>query len=373
MSPAIRNGSNVLWTLCNNSISLIFHASTRVVTAPKSDGAGPGTLSNLQSEKVPVNLKNKRVLVFGGAGFIGSHLAERLVQEGASVTVYDNLKTGRTANLAKVWQNPAFRFIEADICQRNKVEETVPGHEIVFHFCDDSDIRSAAEHPDTYVEQNIMGLFYVLEAMRRNGIRHLLFPSSTTVFGELTRPPASEFHGPLIPLNLYGGAKLAAEGLISGWAHTYDFQAIVFRFVGIIGGRMDHGVVHDFVRKLQKDPTHLEILGDGTQRRSFVLVDDCVDAMLFALTKAAKNYSLVHIGNVDQISVNETAEAIFQVMKLKGVKRQHAGGKVGWKGDVTSNFIATETLTAWGWKPRRSSRDAVREAAGRLASEGRGT
>jgi UDP-glucose 4-epimerase len=316
-----------------------------------------------------VNLKNKKVLVFGGAGFIGSHLTERLIQEGAAVTVYDNLKTGRTANLAKVWKHPGFRFIEADVCERNKVEETVPGHEVIFHFCDDSDIRSAAEHPDTFVEQNIMGLFYVLESMRRNGIRLILFPSSTTVFGELAHPPASELHGPMTPLNIYGGAKLAAEGLISAWAHTYDFRAIVFRFVGIIGGRMDHGVVHDFVRKLQKDPTRLEILGDGTQSRSFVLVDDCLEAMLFALAKTTKNYNLVHIGNVDQISVNETAEVISQVMKLKGVKLHPAGGRVGWKGDVTSNFIATETLTAWGWKPRRSSREAVFEAASRLALE----
>ena len=120
-----------------------------------------------------MNLKNKKVLVFGGAGFIGSHLTERLIQEGAAVTVYDNLKTGRTANLAKVWRHPGFRFIEADVCERNKVEEAVPGHEVIFHFCDDSDIRSAAEHPDTFVEQNIMGLFYVLESMRRNGIRLL--------------------------------------------------------------------------------------------------------------------------------------------------------------------------------------------------------
>lgn len=316
-----------------------------------------------------MNLKDKKVLVFGGAGFIGSHLTERLIEAGATVTVFDNLQTGRTANLAAVWQHPGFRFVEAEVRDRKKVEEMVPGHEIIFHFCDDSDIRSAAAHPDTYVEQNILGLFYVLEAMRRNGIRVILFPSSTTVFGELANPPASESHGPMMPLNLYGGAKLAAEGLISAWAHTYDYRAVVFRFVGIIGGRMDHGVVHDFVRKLQQDPTQLEILGDGTQQRSFVLVDDCVEAMLFALSRSAKNCQLVHIGNVDQISVNETANAIVQVMNLKNVRRQYTGGKVGWKGDVTSNFIATETLSAWGWKPRHSSREAVLEAAKRLALE----
>jgi UDP-glucose 4-epimerase len=315
-----------------------------------------------------VNLKNKKIVIFGGAGFIGSHLTERLIQEGASVTVYDNLKTGRTANLAQVWQHPQFRFIQADVSDRKKVDETVPGHEIIFHFCDDSDIRTAAAHPDTFIEQNIMGLFYVLEAMRRQGIRTILFPSSTTVFGEFANPPAGEADGPLKPLNIYGGAKLASEGLISAWAHTYDFCALVFRFVGIIGGRMDHGVVHDFVRKLQKDPTQLEILGDGTQRRSFVLVDDCVEAMLFALAKNAEHYRLVHIGNVDQIPINETAAVITEVMNLKNVKYRHTGGKVGWKGDVTSNFIATETLTAWGWKPQRTSREAVFEATRRLAA-----
>lgn len=316
-----------------------------------------------------MNLKNKKVLVFGGAGFIGSHLCEQLIQEGASVTVFDNLQTGRTANLAKILKHRRFRFVEAEVRDRKKVRQTVPGHDVIFHFCDDSDIRSAAEHPDTYVEQNVMGLFYVLEAMRQNGIRTILFPSSTTVFGELANPPASESHGPMIPLNLYGGAKLAAEGLISGWAHTYDFQAVVFRFVGIIGGRMDHGVVHDFVRKLQKDPAQLEILGDGSQKRSFVLVDDCVEAMLFTLARVKKNYSLVHIGNVDDISIKETAGVITDVMKLKGVKFHYTGGKVGWKGDVTSNFIRTETLKALGWKPRHSSREAVFEAASRLARE----
>jgi UDP-glucose 4-epimerase len=316
-----------------------------------------------------MKLKKKKILVFGGAGFIGSHLVERLIKDGATVTVFDNLKTGRTGNLAKIASHPGLRFLEADVRDVKKVKAAIPGHEIIFHFCDDSDIRFAAEHPSTYVEQNIMGLFYVLEEMRQNGIRTILFPSSTTVFGEIAKPPVSERGGPMIPLNLYGGAKLAAEGLISGWAHTYDFHAIVFRFVGIIGGRMDHGVVHDFVRKLQRNPAQLEILGDGSQRRSFVLVDDCVDAMLFALANAKKNYNLVHIGNRDQIPVLQVAKTILQAMKLKQTEFQFTGGKVGWKGDVASNFIQSETLTKLGWKPKHSSRKAVLEAASRLALE----
>jgi len=318
----------------------------------------------------PANVRGKKILIAGGAGFIGSHLSERLIKDGATVTVYDNLQTGRKSNLQNVWDHPQFKFVEGDIRERAKVNEIVPGHEIVFHFCDDSDIRTAAEHPDSYVEQNILGLFYMLEAMRKNNIKHILFPSSTTVFGQVDDPAgASEKHGPMIPLNLYGGAKLAAEGLIAGWANTFDFKAIVFRFVGIIGGRMDHGVVHDFVRKLQKDPTQMEILGDGSQQRSFVLVDDCVDAMLTALGNCEKNYNVVHIGNKDQISVNEVSEVISDVMNLKGIKFNRTGGKVGWKGDVTSNFIQTETLNKMEWTSPRSSREAVHEAAKRLSQE----
>lgn len=198
-----------------------------------------------------MSFNGRKILIAGGAGFIGSHLTERLLSEGAAVTVFDNLATGREANLAAVMKHPNLKFIKGDIRNRAMVDEIVPGHDGVFHFCDDSDIRGAAEHPDSYVEQNIMGLFYMLEAMRKNKIKKILFPSSTTVLGE-AKWPCSESHGPLIPLSLYGGAKLAAEGLISAWAHTFDLTACVFRFVGIIGGRMDHGVVHDFVRKLEK-------------------------------------------------------------------------------------------------------------------------
>ena len=252
---------------------------------------------------------------------------------------------------------------------RKKVDETVPGQEIIFHFCDDSDIRTAAGHPDTFIEQNIMGLFYVLEAMRRNGVRSILFPSSTTVFGELANPPAREADGPMKPLNIYGGAKLASEGLISAWAHTYDFCALVFRFVGIIGGRMDHGVIHDFVRKTAKG---FHAIGNSRRRHATTFLraggrlrrGDAVRP-----GQKPERCRLVHIGNVDQIPINEAADVITGVMNLKNVKLAHTGGKVGWKGDVTSNFIATETLTAWGWKPCRTSREAVLEAATRLTSE----
>lgn len=315
-----------------------------------------------------MSVHGQKILITGGAGFIGSHLCERLLNDGARVTVFDNLSTGRLTNLATVEKHPALTFIKGDIRNRPLVDEIVPGHDAIFHFCDDSDIRGAASHPDSYVEQNIMGLFYVMEAMRKNGIKHLLFPSSTTVLGE-AKWPCSEAHGPLVPLSLYGGAKLAAEGLISAWAHTFDFTACVFRFVGIIGGRMDHGVVHDFVRKLQKDPSQLEILGDGRQTRSFMLVDDCVDALVTCYEKIRSPYRLVHIGNVDEVPIREVAQIIPRAMGLDGVELRPTGPGVGWKGDSTSNFILTETLNELKWKARFNSSEAVFEAARRLSAE----
>ncbi|MGZ3723333.1 MAG: SDR family NAD(P)-dependent oxidoreductase [Bdellovibrionales bacterium] len=310
-------------------------------------------------------MKGQKILITGGAGFIGSHLSERLLADGARVTIFDNLHTGRESNLAKIIKHPDLKFIKGDIRNRAMVDEVVPGHDGIFHFCDDSDIRGAAEHPDSYVEQNVMGLFYVLEAMRKNKIKKLLFPSSTTVLGE-AKWPCSESHGPLVPLSLYGGAKLAAEGLISAWAHTFDFTACVFRFVGIIGGRMDHGVVHDFVRKLEKNPTELEILGNGSQRRSFMLVDDCCDAMITCYLKINQPYRLVHVGNVDEVPIREVADIIPRAMGLKDVKI-NTGDGVGWKGDSTSNFILTETLDSLKWKPKHNSAQACFEAASRLA------
>jgi UDP-glucose 4-epimerase len=314
-----------------------------------------------------VTILNQRILVTGGAGFIGSHLVERLLYEGAKVTVLDNFNTGKEHNLKMVYNHPNFRFVKGDIRNRSLVDEVVDGQNIVFHFCDDSDIRSAAAHPDSYVEQNIMGLYYVLESMRKHNVKTILFPSSTTVLGEIKKWPASEDHGPLAPLSLYGGAKLAAEGLISAWANTFGLTAIVFRFVGIIGGRMDHGVVHDFVRKLEVNDKELEILGDGTQSRSFVIIDDCIDAMLLCLFKLKDPYQLVHIGNKDQISINTTADAICSALSYSEVKRKYTGGKVGWIGDSTSNFILTETLDKLGWRPAKTSEQAVSEAAKRLS------
>ncbi len=307
-----------------------------------------------------------RVLVTGGAGFIGSHLVEVLIQEGHSVCVFDNFSKGSPANLAKVKDSPLFQCIDGDIRNQAQVHAAVSQKDFIFHLCDNSDIRYAADHAEDYLNQNVLGGFYVLEAMRAHGVKKIMFPSSTTVLGDAKVVPTPESYGPLQPMNIYGGAKMACEGLISAYAHTFDLQAWIFRFVGIIGGRMDHGVIFDLMQKLKKDPKNLEILGDGSQRRSFMLVDDCVRAILKSTREVHEKVNLVHIGNRDQISVTEVAQAVCQGLGLPDVAFHYTGGKRGWRGDAFTNFIASNTLDQLHWQAEFDSKAAVMETVKRL-------
>ena len=305
-----------------------------------------------------------KILVTGGAGFIGSHLVEFLVARAHQVTVLDDLSTGKREHLRRCADQ--IRFVEGDIKDAAVVDEVVRGQEMVFHLCDNSDIRFATQHARTYLDQNVLGCFHVLESMRRHGVRNIVFPSSTTVLGDATVVPTPESYGPLHPMNLYGGAKLAAEALISAYAYSFDLRAFIFRFVDIVGARIDHGVIFDFIRKLKADPTRLEILGDGSQRRAFLLVDECVEAMWLAIERCEAVVNTVHLGNADQISITRVAEVIRDEMGLGDVRFEYTGGKKGWKGDAFTNFLANDTLDRLGWRPRRDSAETVREAAAAL-------
>jgi UDP-glucose 4-epimerase len=310
-----------------------------------------------------------KVLVTGGAGFIGSHLAEFLVGRGEEVTVLDDLSTGKLENLEKASASSRLTFVKGDIKDAGLVDSVIKGQELVFHFCDKSDIRFAADHPRDYIDQNVLGAVNVLESMRRWQVGRIVFPSSTTVLGDATMVPAPERYGPLGPMNLYGGAKAACEGLLSAYAHTFDMGATIFRFVDVIGERIDHGVIHDFIRKLTRDPTELEILGDGSQRRSFLLIDDCIRGMWRAIEASAATSAVIHLGNRDQITITRVAEVVCDVMGLSNVRFRYTGGKKGWKGDSFTNFIVNDTLEGLSWKPDRASEEAVREAARRLLSQ----
>lgn len=307
-----------------------------------------------------------KILVTGGAGFIGSQLVEFLLNKGDAVTVFDNLSTGKEENLEQARTFKDFIFVKGDIKDSALVDSTVKGHEMVFHLCDNSDIRFAASHPNDYFNQNIFGAFYLLESMRKWGVKKIIFPSSTTVLGDANQVPSPESYGPLQPMNLYGGAKMACEGILSAYAFTFDMHAWLFRFVDIVGGRMDHGVIHDFVKKLKKNPKELEILGDGSQRRSFLLIDDCIDGIWKAIHQFEKPVNLVHLGNTDQISITRVGELVCQAMELEHVTFKYTGGKKGWKGDSFTNFISNDSLKSAGWHSSFASEATVLEAAKRL-------
>jgi UDP-glucose 4-epimerase len=309
-----------------------------------------------------------KILVTGGAGFIGSHLVEFLISEGHTVLVFDNLSTGQLAHLGSVQASPRFAFVKADIKDAAAVDAAVKGQDLVFHLCDNSDIRYAASHTADYIDQNILGGFQVLEAMKRHGVKQIAFPSSTTVLGDATVVPTPEHYGPLFPMNIYGGAKLAMEALLSAYAYTFDFQVWIFRFVDIVGGRIDHGVIHDFIKKLRANPKELEILGDGSQTRSFMIIDDCVSAIWKSVTQLQDKVNLVHIGNGDRTSITQVGHLVCAVLGLQDVGFRYTGGKKGWKGDAFTNYIASNSLDRLGWKARLGSEAAVTEAARRLSA-----
>lgn len=310
-----------------------------------------------------------KILVTGGAGFIGSHLVEFLVESGHETTVLDNLSVGKMSHLEKVKNSPLFKFVLGNIQDQAKVDEVVAGQDFVFHLCDNSDIRFAAQHAHDYVQQNIVGGFYVLEAMKKHGVKKIAFPSSTTVLGDADVVPTPENYGPLKPMNLYGGAKVAMEGLLSAYAYTYDMQAWIFRFVDIVGGRIDHGVIYDFICKLSKNPKDLEILGDGSQRRSFLLVDECIRAIWLSIQQLNEKVNVVHIGNRDQINITQVGEIVKEEMGLSSATSSYTGGKKGWKGDAFTNFIECGQLNRLNCFPELNSAATVHEAARRLIKQ----
>ena len=317
-----------------------------------------------------------KILITGGAGFIGSHLVDVLLNRGEEVCVIDNLSTGSIKNIEHWLNNPNFTFIKCDLlkpCKRVKVKE----FGLIFHFAANPEVRIGSTDPNIHFQQNVVATYNLLELLRRAESRPtLVFASTSTVYGEASKIPTPEDYAPLKPISTYGASKLACEALITAYAYTYNFRAVIYRLANIVGPRSKHGVIYDFVQKLRRNPEMLEILGDGTQTKSYLHVNDCIDAILLGLERASEQIEIFNVGSDDQVDVKTIAQIIIEEMGLKDVKLTFTGGVDGgrgWKGDVKNMLLDTTKLKTLGWRPKLNSKQAVREAAKSLITNELGT
>ncbi len=307
--------------------------------------------------------RRSSILITGGAGFIGSHLLDRLLRE-HHVTVLDNFCSGKRENLSAYLERPNFRLIEADLLEPDGLEDALTGKDMVFHLAANPDVRLGATDSSIHLKQNVIATYNLLEAMRAAGVRKIAFTSTSTVYGEAKKVPTPEDYGPLLPISLYGASKLACEALISSYCHTFDMQSWIYRFANIVGERGSHGVLVDFIRKLQENPAELEILGSGRQKKSYLEVKECVEAMLFCLEVSDERVNVFNIGSEDSVDVTEIADIVVRQMGLKDVRYRYTGGEEGrgWKGDVRVMLLSLEKIKSLGWRPKSGSSQAIQSA-----------
>lgn len=314
-------------------------------------------------------MKN-RIIITGGAGFIGSHLVERLLMRGDEIIVLDNLSSGRMEFLKEHYDNPDFKFIRLDLLDPDGLKNAVRDADAVFHLAANPDVRLGASDTRIHLEQNILATYNLLEAMRINRIKNILFTSTSTVYGEAHLIPTPEDYGPLVPISLYGASKLACEALITSYCSTFEMNCWLFRFANIVGPRGTHGIIVDFINKLLKNPASLEILGDGKQCKSYLHVYDCVEAMLFAMESSNEMVNIFNIGSLDTISATEIGRVVVEEMGLDGVGFNYTGGSRGWKGDVPKMMLSIDKIRSLGWNPVYNSEKSVRDAARSLLDNG---
>lgn len=307
-----------------------------------------------------------KVFVTGGAGFIGSHLVDALC-ENHEVVVLDNLSSGKLENIKKWLTSSNFTFIRDDLLKSEKIHEYLSDCETVFHFAANPEVRVGSANPMVHYEQNVAATFNMLEAIRQVGnVKKLVFTSSSTVYGEPEKIPTPEDYAPLKPISVYGASKLACEALITSYAYTYGFDAVIYRLANIVGSRMQHGVIYDFINKLKKNPEKLEILGDGSQTKSYLDVEDCIKAMFTGLQTNANRVEIYNVGSEDQVNVKQIADIVCEEIGLKNVGYVFTGGVDGgrgWKGDVKTMLLDIGKLKKLGWKPALNSYQAIRKAA----------
>ena len=317
-------------------------------------------------------LTDARILVTGGAGFIGSHVVDRLMKEAAEVWVLDNLSGGKEEFLERWYGDDRLHIVRTDVTKFESILPYFKKADVVFHLAANPDVRTAAENTYAHIEQNILATFNVLEAMRFQDVSDIVFTSTSTVYGEADVLPTPEDYGPLKPISVYGATKLACEGLIASYASTFGMHGVIYRFANVVGSRGTHGVIFDFIHKLRDNPNELEILGDGKQRKSYIHVRDCVEAMVLGYESVEDEVGILNIGTEQSTDVITIADIVTEVMGLGGVRYRTTGGVDGgrgWRGDVKVMSLDVGALLALGFEPRYTSDEAVRATAEALLKE----
>jgi UDP-glucose 4-epimerase len=308
------------------------------------------------------DLEGTRFVVTGGCGFLGSHLVDRLLSVASSGIVIDNLATGLIANLRNHSTNRNLKIERIDISNYAAVAASIKDVDYVFHFAADPDVRGSGIVPELHFRNNIQGTFNLLEAMRVNNVRKLVFASSSSVYGETGTTPVKE-SSDLSPVSVYGATKLSCEALIRAFSSTYGLAAVCLRYGNIVGPRLGHGITHDLIMKLRKNPEELEVLGDGMQTRSYLHVEDTIDATLRVLPE--RGFHAFNVGNMTTITVDQVVSIVIAVLGLTSVKVEHkpTANGVGWSGDVKNIVLDSSKIMQLGWKPRLSSSDAIERTA----------
>jgi UDP-glucose 4-epimerase len=300
----------------------------------------------------------QRVFVTGAAGFIGSNLVDRLLAGGHVVVGYDNLSTGLSEFLDPARESPQFTFVEGDVLDLDGLTAAMAGCDFVFHLAANADVRFGTQHPRKDLEQNTIATHNVLEAMRAVGARRIAFSSTGSVYGEPEVFPTPE-DGPFpVQTSLYGASKLAGEGLLAAYAHGFGFQVCIFRFVSILGERYTHGHIFDFFKKLRRDPSRIEVLGDGHQRKSYLYVQDCIDAMLLVIERSEALVTIANLGTQEYVEVNQSLGYICDALGVTP-ERVYAGGARGWIGDSPFILLDTTRVRAMGWTPKLTIREGI--------------
>jgi UDP-glucose 4-epimerase len=299
-----------------------------------------------------------KYFVTGGAGFIGSTLVDRLLADGHEVVAYDNLSTGFEENLVNAKRNDHFRLTVNDLLDKTALSHSMSGCEFVIHLAANADVRFGTQHPARDLEQNTMTTFNVLESMRANNIRRIAFSSTGSIYGEPEIFPTPEDAPFPVQTSLYGASKLACEGLIEAYCEGFGFESYIFRFVSILGERYSHGHVFDFYRSLLNDPAKLTILGDGLQKKSYLYVQDCIDAIFAAINKSDKRVNIFNLGTDEYCQVNDSVGWIADHLGISP-ERIYTGGERGWIGDSPFIFLDCRRIHELGWTPKISIQEGI--------------